>query len=486
MRDKNLPLLLAVTLLASPVHAQQLPDRDHPPELGAPPALDLPPIHRLSLSNGLRVVLVEKHDVPLVQVNLVVGAGSVTDPADGAGLASMTAEMLDEGAGDLGALDLSDEIDFLGASIRTGTGLHNSMVSLHVPLSKLDRALELMSDIALRPTFSSAELDRQRLDRITTLVQWHDEARIIAGQLFNRTLYGRLHPYGMPEFGTEDDLRSMASNDLRRFHESRYVPANSFLIVVGDVTSESVMPKLQAVFGWWTGGAPDRAEVPEVAQVGERRVYLVDKPGAAQSEIRIGRIGVPRLTDDYYPLLVMNTILGGSFASRLNMNLREDKGYSYGARSSFSFRPAAGPFVARAAVQTDVTDSALVEFMNELRRILEPVSDDELTRAKNFVALRFPGRFQTVSGVANQLSELILYDLPDDYFNQYVQRVLAVTREDVQRVAREYIDPERVAIIVVGDRSQVEEKIRALNLGPIEVMSIEQVLGPVPEMAMRN
>ena len=208
----------------------------------------------------------------------------------------------------------------------------------------------------------------------------------------------------------------------------------------------------------------------------------MDKPGAAQSEIRIGRIGVPRLTDDYYALVVMNTILGGSFTSRLNQNLREDKGYTYGAGSYFDFAQLAGPFQASSAVQTAVTDAALTEFMKELNGILEPVPAEELERAKNFVALRFPSRFQTVAGIAGQLTQLELYDLPDGYFNEYVERILGITQADVRRVAQKYIVPDQMAVIVVGDRATIEEGIRALELGPINNLTIEDVLGRTPEI----
>jgi predicted Zn-dependent peptidase len=216
--------------------------------------------------------------------------------------------------------------------------------------------------------------------------------------------------------------------------------------------------------------------------VEKRRIYLVDKPGAAQTEIRIGRIGVPRKTNDYYAISVMNTILGGSFTSRLNQNLREQHGYSYGAFSSFSFRPLPGPFIASAAVQTEVTDKALAEFIKELNRILKPVTDDELVRGKNYVALSFPSEFQNVGQIAGNLQELVIYDLPDDYFNNYTSRILAIDKKDVQRVAKKYIDPEKVAIILVGDRAKIEGGVRALNLGPIELLTIEQVLGKAPKV----
>ena len=218
----------------------------------------------------------------------------------------------------------------------------------------------------------------------------------------------------------------------------------------------------------------------EGREVGRRQLFLVDKPGAAQSEIRIGRIGAERSTTDYYALIVMNTILGGSFSSRLNQNLRETHGYAYGAGSLFDFRPLPGPFLAAAAVQTDATDSSLVEFMKELRGITTQVTDEELLRARNYVALQFPGNFERVAGTADELADLVSYGLPDDYFATYVDRIMAVNRDDVIRVARKYIDPDRVAIIVVGDRARIEAPIRALRLGPTTVLAIDDVLGQPP------
>jgi len=250
--------------------------------------------------------------------------------------------------------------------------------------------------------------------------------------------------------------------------------------VVGDVTVKTVLPKLEKAFGNWKNVTPSTVSLPKINQVSGRRVILVDKPGAPQSEIRIGRIGVPRMTDDYYALTVMNTILGGSFSSRLNQNLREKHGYTYGAGTRFDFRPLPGPFLASAAVQTAVTDSSLIEFFKELRGILELVPQQELDRARNYVALSFPGEFQSVAEISSHLEELVIYGLPDDYFNGYIGHILAVTQADVQRVARKYLDPEKVEIVVVGDRAQIEKNIEALKLGPITVMSIEDVLGKAP------
>ncbi|MHC4149650.1 MAG: M16 family metallopeptidase [Planctomycetota bacterium] len=481
-----LVLLVSIFLFPGFSAYAQKPDRSSPPELGPPPAMKLPGVQRFELDNGLPVVLMEKHEIPLVQVNLLVNSGAVMDPKGKTGLASITGAMLDEGAGSRNALELADAIDFLGARISTSAGLHTSRISLHTPLSKLDAALALMADIAMRPTFPAEELERQRKQRLTTLIQWHDEPRNIASVLFNRTLFGKDHPYGKPTLGGEKSIREFSSKDLKNFHGTYFHPKNATLIVVGDVTREAVVSKLETVFGQWSAGKRGKVSLPSAKQIQKRTVCLVDKPGAAQSEIRIGRIGVPRTTDDYYAIVVMNTILGGSFASRLNQNLREDKGYSYGARSSFGFRPQPGPFTASSAVQTDVTDKALLEFMKELNGILQPVSDEELTRGKNFVALRFPERFQTVSRIANQLETLVTYDLPDDYFNQYTRKILAVSKSDVRRVAEKYIVPGKMAVVVVGDRAKIETGVRDLKLGSMEVMTIEEVLGKAPVLAEKN
>lgn len=476
-------VLLTLLMAASPLSLYaQKPDRAGPPELGAPPAVQVPPIQHLTLSNGLRVLLVEKHEVPLVQVNLRVMAGAVMDPTGKGGLASLTADMLDEGAGKRDALELADAIDFLGANLSTSAGMHTAVVNLNTPLNKLEQALPLMADIALRPTFPKTELNRLRNERLTTLIQWHDEARAIASVLFDRTLFGPDHPYGRPTLGNETSLKVMSTKDLKKFHRSYYRPNNAALIVVGDVTAESIQPLLEQAFGTWRQRKVSTPSWPETEQVSEGRIYLVDKPEAPQSEILIGRIGAPRKTEDYYPLVVMNTVLGGAFTSRLNQNLREEHGYTYGAGSGFGFRLLPGPFRAGSAVQTEVTDKAVDEFIKEFQGILEPIPEEELAKAKNYVALRFPQRFETVARTAGQLADLIIYDLPDDYFNSYTGDILGVTQEAAQRVAQKYIDPQGMAIIVVGDREKVEEGLKALDYGPAEVYSIQDVLGEVPTL----
>ena len=471
----------ALVLIVSATTVAQVPNRSGPPELGPPPSLELPPLQELTLSNGLRVMLMEKHNVPLVQLNVLVMVGSAYDSRDKVGLASLTADMMDEGAGGRDALELADAIEFLGASIRTSAGSHTSRIALHTPLAKFDDALPLVADILLRPLFPEDELERKRISRLTSLLQGHDEPNAVAAVLFNEALYGDRHPYGYSPLSNESSIRSYSVSDLRDFHDTYFRPNNAVLIVVGDITASDVMPKLESAFGEWQPGEIPTPSWPGVDQVDRREVLLVDKPGAPQSVIRVGRIGVDRSTDDYYALQVMNTILGGAFTSRLNQNLREDKGYTYGAYSSFSFRKMAGPFMASAQVGSDATDESLTEFMRELNGMLEPVPEEELSRAKNYLALRYPSGFESVARIASNLEQLAVYDLPPEYFNNYVERVLAVTQEDVLRVARHYIDPERIKIIVVGDRESIEADVRALELGRVRNLTVEDVLGAPPE-----
>jgi zinc protease len=472
-------LLLSLMLAATPAVAQQL-DRSGPPDLGPPPRLNLPPIQQLELSNGLDVLLMEKHTVPLVQLNVLVRVGSAHDPVNKRGLASLTADMMDEGAGSRDALELADAIEFLGAQIRTRAGLHTTTLSLHTPISKFDAALPLLADILLRPTFPGDELERKRKSLLTSLLQAHDEPNAIASAAFNVALYGDDHPYGGTGFADEAAIRGFSVADLRQFHRSYFVPNNAAVIVVGDVTPDEIIPELEAAFGSWTQGQVPEVSWPAAPQVQRREVILVDKPGAPQSVIRIGRIGTDRHTEDYYDIQVMNTILGGSFTSRLNQNLREDKGYTYGAYSFFSFDILPGPFMAGAAVQTEVTDSALAEFFKELNGILQPVPEEEITGAKNYEAYSLPAQFESVARIAGNLAQLVVFGLPLDYFNHYVGEILAVNQRDVRRVAREYVAPERVKVVVVGDRASIEGGIRALDLGPVTVLSVDDVLGPKP------
>jgi predicted Zn-dependent peptidase len=477
-------LVAALAALAAPAAspaAAQTPDRSTRPPLGPVPTLDLPEPQRFTLDNGLDVVVLEKRDVPLVQVNLQLRAGSARDAAGRAGVAAMTANLLDEGAAGMSALELADAFEMLGARFGTGAGVHTASASLRVPVDRLTDAIALMADVVLRPDFPAAELERLRTEQLTGLIRRHDEPNAIAGALFDATLFGDTHPYGRDV--DEASLRALAIADVAAFHESFYRPANATLFVVGAIAPADARRVVETAFGGWrNGGDTPAAAIASAQQVAGRTVYLVDKPGAVQSVVAIGRIGVARTNPDAYALEVLNTILGGSFTSRLNQNLREDKGYTYGASSSFDFGIAPGAFRASAAVQTQSTGPALAEFMVELNRILEPIPEVEIDRARQNLAMGFIQGFQATSQIAGQLAQLEEFGLPADYLDRYVERILAVTRQDVERVAQQYLDPANIAI-VVGDRSSIEEQIRALGLGEVRVLSVVDVLGPIPVVA---
>lgn len=480
-------LLFALVFLlfgAAVPGAAQAPDRSAPPLVGPPPPLTLPEIREHALTNGLRVWIVEMHEVPVVQIGLVVNAGSAEDPSGRFGLANMTAAMLDEGAAGRSALEIADAIDFLGAQLSAGSSFDVSLVRLGVPVARLADALPIFADVALRPDFPAGELSRLQRERLVALLQARDDPDAVANHAFPRLLFGAAHRYGVPEMGTPDAISAFTPGELRAFHAAHFAPDNSTLIVVGDVTPDRVIPPLEAAFGKWTGsGLGKRATLTSGPRPSGRRVYIVDKPDAAQSEIRVGAIGVPRSTPDYFPLRVLNTVLGGSFTARLNQNLREEHGYSYGAYSMWAMRRFPGPFVAVAAVQTDKTAEALHEFFVEIDGIREPVPSEELDRARNYVALGMPAEFETTGDVTTKLQELVAYGLARDYFAHYVSRLRAVTAGDVARVAREHIRPERMVVVVVGDSKVIEPGIRALKLGRVTVLSVDETLGPAPRLS---
>jgi predicted Zn-dependent peptidase len=472
--------VVAVAALLSSSLSAQVPDRSKPPEPGPAPTLKPPAVQKQRLSNGLAVWLVEQHEVPVVQVNLLVASGSADDPPGKFGAANLMASMLMEGAGSRSSLELADAVDFLGADLNATNGSDSTAVRLHTPVARLAEALPLMADVTQRPTFADADLERLRQQRLTSILQARDDPGTIGALAYARVLFGPAHRYGTATMGTAQTLRAFTSSDLRAFYAATFRPDNATLIVVGDVTVASVMPLLERAFGGWkpaAGGPVSHVKQPAAPQRRERAVYLVDKPGAPQSQIRIGTIGVARSTPDYFPLTVMNTILGGSFSSRLNLNLRETHGYTYGAQSFYDMRLEPGAFTAFAGVQTDKTADALKEFFNEFAGIAKPVPADELLRAKNYIALSLPSDFETTAAISRKLEEELVYQLPDDYFATYEDKIAAVTTADVQRMAAQYITPDRMAVVIVGDRQKIEAPIKALSLGTLTVLTIDDVFG---------
>jgi zinc protease len=342
-------------------------------------------------------------------------------------------------------------------------------VSLHTPTSQLDSALALFSDVVLHPSFAADDFERVRKNRLTSLVQLKDRPTAIADQAYASILYGSAHPYGHNLLGSEASVTAMTPADLQSYYRASFVPNNSTLIVVGDVNAADIEKRIASLLGSWQKGTVAPLTFANAPAAATTTVYLIDKPGAAQSSFRIGSIGVPRSTRDYFALNVMNTILGGSFTSRLMQNLRETHGYTYGARSRFDMRQSAGPFTASAEVVAAKTDSGLIEFMKELNAIRDTVPTVELSKAKRYLQLGMPSDFETTQQIANQLIPVVLYNLPVSYYNSYVSNIESVTQADVQRVARQYINPASLAIVVVGDRKSIEAGLKAVNAGPITV-----------------
>lgn len=481
MKKLVLFFFIPISFLQIEIIAQK-PDRTNIPKLPAAPELKLPAIQQFELTNGLKVYFMEKHEVPLLQLNVIVKTGSINDPDDKLGIASLSMDMLDEGAAGKSALELADEIDYLGVSISSNSGLHFSSVNLHTPLSKFDDAIKILSNIVLSPDFPKNELDRKKKEVLTTILQWHDQPTIIASVAFNQLLFTKEHPYGKPSAGNESSIKNITSEDLRSFHSKFFKSNNAFIIAVGDLSKDKLKFSLEQNFGKWQKGDVPMIKLKEAEQVKSRTIYLIDKPGAPQSVIYIGRIGVARLTPDYFPLIVMNTILGGSFSSRLNQNLRETHGYTYGAGSAFGFRLLSGPFSTWSSVQTEVTDSALIQFFKELNGISRDIPEDELTRAKNYLALGYLANFQTVNDIAGQISEIIQYSLPGNYFNQYIPSVQGIGLAEVSNAAKKYIVPDQMIVVVVGDKAKIEEGMRKLNLGEIKNLTIKDVLGEMPKI----
>ncbi|HWL38613.1 MAG TPA: pitrilysin family protein [Gemmatimonadaceae bacterium] len=471
MRSFAMIALSSMAALAAPgaVGAQTTFDRTRPPELGPPPKVSLPPVITRQLPNGLKLMIVEHHELPVADFVLVVGSGGTADPAGKMGAANLTAAMLREGTTTRKSLEIADQIAFLGVSINAGSSWESTTLSLHTPTAQLDSALALFADIALRPSFPAEDFDRIRKTRLTELLQLKDQGPAIANIAYPAIVYGKSHPYGARLLGTEETVAALSIADLRAYYGTNFRPNNATLIVVGDVTPAQVEAKAAQYFGGWQRADVTPVTYGEPPKPGTTAIYLIDKPGAAQSSFRIATVGVPRSTRDYFALTVMNTILGGSFTSRLNNNLRETKGYTYGARSAFEMRRAAGPFIASAEIVAAKTDSALIEFMKELNAIRQSVPAEELSKAKRYLQLTLPADFETTQQIAGALVPVAVYGLPLDYYNNYVQNIETVTRADVERVARQYINPGSLAVVIVGDRASIEPTLRAINVGPISI-----------------
>jgi len=470
---------LALPAIAGAQASNAALDRSKVPALGKTPVLHLPNVERAALPNGVAIQLVGQHEVPLVQVTLVIDGGTRLDGMT-PGLAAFTSRMLTEGAGTRDANALQSELAFLGAQLNANAAGDYFVVSLNVPKRSLGTALDLMADVALRPNFRAAEVRKQRDLLLAQILQRKDQPTQVAAIAFDQLMFPAGHPFHNPASGDSATIASLDSAKVRGFYAAAFVPERAKFTVVGDISAAELTPLLAQRFGAWKAAAPKLAIAPVTATAvtnDKVKLYLVDKPGAAQSVIYVGAPGVDRLSPDYPALTVMNTILGGSFSSRLNSNLRETKGYTYGISSNFRWSPVPGPFAVSSSVRTNVTDSSLVEIFKELRAIRDrPVDAAELERARNYVALALPARFETNAQIAGQLVTLNAFGLPLSSVAALGPQLLAVTGADVQRVARQYLPADRLTVVVVGDLAKVRAGIEALKLGEITVLDVSSII----------
>jgi len=466
---------LMAVVLSLDIHARQALDRTKIPPPRPTPDLRVPTWTKATLASGADLVVSEKHDLPIVSFSLTfLGGANQFEPAARTGLASITAAMMSEGTRTRDGEALSNALQLLGTSVSTTVGSESGSMSFVSTTGKFDQTMEILADMLLNSTFPADALERLRAQRLVALTQARAQPGAIAGRVFPKVLYGPDHPYG--RVATEESIKAVTRDDVAAFHAQYFQPGRALITVVGDVTAARVRPAVEkALAAWAKAGTRPTFTYPAVPQRQKTRIFLVDRPGAAQSTVAIGHPGPPRNTPDYYAMQVMNTMLGGMFQSRLNANIREEKGYSYGVSSSFAYGKGPGAFRTGGDIVGEKTDAALVEFMKELRGILgeRPVTDEELQTAKDSLIQRLPGTFASVGAINGALTTLWTQGLPDDYYQRYTKAVAAVTKADVLRVAKQNIDIDRLAIVIVGDRASSEAPLKATNIAPIAYLDIE-------------
>ena len=457
--------------------AAQGADRSRPPETGTPPELKLPKFERSTLASGLKIMLAERHEVPLVHFWMAFDAGYAADESVAPGTASMTSGLLDGGTAARSALQISDQLALLGAELHASSNLDMSLVELSALKDKLDPSLDLFADVILNPTFPESDFKRQQKQVLAAIEREQNTPVQMALRVLPRLLYGAGHAYGNPltGSGTKESIAKMTREDLVKFHDTWYHPSNATLVVVGDTTLTEIKPKLEKLFASWKPAQVPKKSVSTVSRPQKSTVYLIDKPSALQSVIIAGIVAPPQVNPKEIAMEAMNDDFGGMFASRLNLNLREDKHWSYGARSILW--PARGqrPFIALAPVQTDKTRESLEEMSKEFRGILgaRPITPDELAKVQANETLTLPGSRETQSEVGQSILDLVRFGLPDDYYETYAGKVRALKVSDLEDAAKTVIHADNLTWVIVGDSSKIESGVKELNLGELHLISPE-------------
>lgn len=455
-----------------------MPDRTRPPGPGPLRPFHFPAVHRATLANGLQVLVAENHAFPVATLDVMLPSGALAEPEDRAGTAALVGGLLESGAGGRDAARIAESIDALGLAFESGSSWDTTLAGMTALTSRLEAGLEILADMVRRPAFPEREVERIRDERLALLTQRRADPSSVADELITRYTFPDGHPFGRRLAGPARTLSTLTRADVQAFHDAFFVPQGAWLCAAGDVTVEQVVALAERWFGDWRG-APPPARVPEVPNRFDRTtIVLADRPGSVQSEVRVGHVGIERTADDFFSATVMNSILGGVFASRLNMNLRERLGYTYGASSTFGPRRLPGTFSISSAIQSDKTAHAVSEMLRDMRQMQDELaSAQEVADAAGYLAGIFPLQLQTTDGLSGKLSTLAVYGFPDDYYDHYREALLAVTPDDVREAARRRLMPDRAAVVVVGDASELRGPLEALDIGPVEVVDADAVLG---------
>ncbi len=444
-------------------------DRTVLPLPDADPTFEAAELQRARLDNGLQLVVLRQDELPLVRADLIFASGSGRDPEGRAGLADVTVGMLDEGTARRDKFEFRDRLDFLGTDFWSWTDAERTLIGVQALSPRLDESMALLAEALLEPAFPEKEFGVDKQRRVVDIRRESERPTTVARKVADRLLYGKDHPYGRPGTGTEESMEAITLDEVRSFADTHYVPGNATLVLVGDITLEEAERLAAKHLGDWNGETPPPMEFAKPEPRTERAVYLVDKPGDTQSTIRIAQFGIPRSHENWPHVDLMNRILAGGFSSRLNLNLREDKGYTYGVRGATAETVGTSLYTLGGRVQREVTAPALTEFLTEYRggKGEKPFTEEEMEFAKNYVVLGYAQKFETIGQLAGALGDQIVYGLPDDDYATYPSRFAAVDLAAVQDIAADYLTPEAAAIVVVGDVEKIEDSIRELNLGPI-------------------
>jgi zinc protease len=442
------------------------------PKPGPTRSYHFPGFHDEMLPSGIRLVTAPVAKLPVVTVLVVIDAGSTNDPTGKEGVAALTAGTLVEGSEQFGGAELAEKFEQLGTSVETGADWDSAFIKITVLSGQLEQATTLLGEATSRPVFPEREVERAKAERLAAILQLETEPRGLADEKFSEFLYTQESRYSKPDEGSTESVSALSRKDVEEFFRSSYRAGSTTVIVVGDISTDEARALITHAFQRWPSGvAPNRLLIA-AARTTRRSIHIVDKSGASQSELRAGHVGLPRNHPDFFPTLVMNAVLGGLFGSRINLNLREAHGYTYGASSFYDWRRGPGPFVVSTAVQSEVTAPALREILLEIDRIRsERISEEELSLARDYLDGVFPIRYETTAAIASALATLVIYDLPADYYDSYRKNIRGVSADAVLQAAKSHLHPDELQTIVVGDARVIRASVSDLSVGDLHVHS---------------